>query len=302
MNADLVSGSPLWQTVFVSFAVLLLLFQIIRGWRLGLPRQLVRIGAIVAAYSAALLGGSLLLPILRPLLRVPDFVITAVGGIVLALIVYSVVNMAGTILFKRTGQQSSGLVRMVYGISGAVLGIFFGLFFIWMLLMGVRSLGAIGEAQVSAQNSSTPSPVVTNTRGRRRASLPPPPVDENSIAFTMARLKKSIELGPLGNAVKQTDVMPGGIYDTLTKVGQVFARPESAQRFMSYPGVAELTDDPKILALRADPEITQMLEQGRLWDLLRDEHLIAAVNDPALKERLKKFDLRKALDYAAREN
>ena len=90
-----------------------------------------------------------------------------------------------------------------------------------------------------------------------------------------------------------------GIYETLGKVGEVFAKPERATRFLSYPGVAEIADTPQILALRADPEITRMLEQGRLWELLQDERLIEAANDPELKARLKRFDLRKALDYAA---
>ena len=80
----------------------------------------------------------------------PDFVISALGGAILALIVYSVVNTIGTILFKRTGQQGSGLVRLVYGVSGAALGIFFGLFFIWLLVTGIRSVGAVAEAQVNA--------------------------------------------------------------------------------------------------------------------------------------------------------
>ena len=66
MKPDLVSGSPLWQTIFVSFAAILLLFQIVRGWQLGLPRQLVRVGALIAAYSTALFGGALLVPWLRP--------------------------------------------------------------------------------------------------------------------------------------------------------------------------------------------------------------------------------------------
>ena len=116
----------------------------------------------------------------------------------------------------------------------------------------------------------------------------------------MARLKKSIELGTVGEVVKQTDVLPGGIYETLDEGGEVvFAKPERASRFLSYPGVTELADHPKILALRADPEITRMIEQGRLLDLLRDERLIEAANDPELAAQVKRFDLRKALDYAA---
>lgn len=304
MKPEVVTGSPLWQTVFVSFAVILMLFQIARGWRMGLPRQLVRVGALGAAYSAAIFGGGLFVPWLRPLIQVPDFVISALGGAILALIVYSVVNTIGAILFKRTGQQGSGLVRLVYGVSGAVVGIFFGLFFLWLLIMGIRAVGALAEAQVNASAPSTPPPAFDAGHGRpalpvRRASTSA--TDENSLAVTMARLKKSIELGTVGQLVKQTDVMPTGIYETLAKTGQVFAKPESASRFLSYPGVAELADTPQLRALRADPEITRMIEQGRIWELLQDERLIEAVNDPELKARLKKFDLKAALDYAAKE-
>ena len=29
------TGSPLWQTIFISFALVLILFEVVRGWRLG---------------------------------------------------------------------------------------------------------------------------------------------------------------------------------------------------------------------------------------------------------------------------
>ena len=301
MKPDLVSGSPLWQTVFVSFAVVLMLFQIARGWRLGLPRQIVRLGALVAAYSAAFFGGRMVLPLLRPLIKVPDFVISALGGALLAMIVYSVINSAGTILFKRTGQQQSSVVRLAYGISGAALGFLFGLFFLWLLIVGVRSLGAVAEAQI---NASAPGrvpafqerPMRPGTPVRRTPANVP---DENSLTMQLARLKKSIELGTVGEVVKQTDVLPSGVYETLTRVGEVFSKPEAASRFLTYPGIAELVDNPRILALRADPEIARMLEEGRLWALLQDDRLIEAANDPDLARQLKSFDLKKALDYAA---
>src|SRR5205807_1407346 len=44
------AGSPVWQLVFVSIAVLLVLYEILRGWRRGGARQLTRLGALVAAY------------------------------------------------------------------------------------------------------------------------------------------------------------------------------------------------------------------------------------------------------------
>ena len=301
MKPDLVAGSPLWQTIFLSFAAVLMLFQVARGWHLGLPRQLVRIGAVVAAYSAAFFGGPLVLPLLRPLIKVPDFVISAIGGMLLALIVYSVINSIGTILFKRTGQQGSSIVRLVWGGTGALLGLFFGLFFLWLLVVGVRTLGSIAEAQVNASAPRSVAPfeerLERTDRPTRRTRTAVP--DENSLTVSLARLKKSIELGSVGEIVRQTDVLPAGIYDTLGKVGQVFSKPESAARFVSYPGVAELMDHPKILALRADPEITRMLEEGKLWSLLQDDRLIQAANDPDLARQVKKFDFKGALDHAA---
>ncbi|HEV3410026.1 MAG TPA: CvpA family protein [Chthoniobacterales bacterium] len=303
MKPDLVSGSPLWQTVFVSFALLLLLLQVLRGWQLGLPRQLVRVVALVAAYSTALFGGKAALPFLRPLLQVPDFILSALGGAILAMIVYSLINTIGAILFKRTAQQAAGPVRLAWGVSGAALGFLFGLFFIWLTIVGIRTVGAVAEAQVNARAPGriaafTERPLQPRAQARRTATEVP---DQNSLPFTLARLKKSIELGTVGEVVKQSDVIPAGVYETLGHVGEVFAKPERAARFLSYPGVIELTENPKILALRADPEITRMLEQGKLWELMQDQRLIEAANDPELAAQIKRFDLKKALDYAAKE-
>ena len=304
MKPDLVSGSPLWQTILLSFAGVLLLLQILRGWHLGLPRQLVRIGALVAAYMTALYGGGVAVPWLRPMLKLPDFIISTLAGVILATIVYSLINTIGTILFKRTGQQESGIVRLVYGFSGALLGLFFGLFFIWLMLVGIRSLGAIAEAQI---NASAPSRVPrfeerAGTRPgtpMRRTPTDTPPQD--SFTTSLARLKRSVELASFGELVKQTDVLPGGGYETLGKVGEVFTKPERAARFLSYPGIVELADNPQILALRADPEIARILEEGRLWTLLQDERLIEVANDPELRRQIRSIDFKAALDHALRE-
>lgn len=301
MKPDLVSGSPLWQAIFLSFAAVLMLFQIARGWQLGLPRQLVRVAALVCAYSSALFGGRLLLPLLRPVAKVPDFLIAAAGGALLAMIVYSVINTVGTILFKRTSQQSSSVVRLVYGVTGALLGAFFGLFFLWLLIVGVRSLGSVAEAEVNAGASGAGDRQMDprQSRGRLHRGERNQP-DESSMAFSLARLKKSLELGAMGHVVKQTEVLPGGVYETLGKVGEVFAEPERATRFLSSPAVAGLAENPRILALRADPEIQRLLAEGRFWELLQDDRLIEVANDPEVGKQARKFNLKEALEFAAR--
>ena len=52
-------GSHIRQLVFVSFAVVLVLFEVIRGWNRGIARQLARLAALIAAYFAAFFGGTL---------------------------------------------------------------------------------------------------------------------------------------------------------------------------------------------------------------------------------------------------
>ena len=297
-----IAGSATWQIIFVSFAVVLILLEIIRGWRLGILRQLMRAAAIVAAYAAAFFFGSMTVSLLRPIVKMPDIILSVLGGAILAFLVYALVASVGSILFKRTAQQSSGAVRLVYGLSGALVGFLFGAFFIWLVLVGIRSLGSIAEAQVRARPANDPARNASPPPNRNQSEERAPSFDPDSIAPLLARLKNSVEMGALGDFVKKTDAMPPSVYQTLTDVGTVFSNSESARRFLAFPGAVELSENPKIVALRNDPEIMAMIEQGRLVELLRDPRILDAANDPALAERVKKFDLKNALEYAKKKN
>jgi hypothetical protein len=296
-------GSPIWQLVFLSFAAVLLLLELIRGWRLGILRQLMRGAGIIAAYAAAWFGGGLLVPLLRPILNWPDFVISMIGGALLAMIVYGVISSLGAILFKRTAQQSSGSVRFVFGLSGALVGLCFGAFFLWLILVGIRSVGSIAEAQVQArpQTEATREPSTRSVDPRIDEPAPLRNLDADSVAAFVARLKNSVELGTVGDVIKKTDVTPDSVYQTLNDVGTVVANPQSARRFLSFPGAVELAQHPKIVALKNDPEIADIIAQGRILELLNHPRLREAANDPTLVEQVKKFDLKKALEYAASE-
>ena len=283
------NASPLWQTVFVSFAILRIFFEIVRGWRLGLVRQVIRLLALVLAYAGAIFGGRILLPLLRPFVQLPDLFISILAGAVLAVVIYALVNFLGALLFKRTGQQPAGFIRFLYGLSGALFGIFFGLFSIWLVIVGIRALGAIANAELRSQTAS-----------RSHSSLRPAIAsrDSNPLIHSLARLNNSIELGPVGKTVTAVDVVPTQTYQTLGKVGTVVSTPESAERFLSYPGARELTENPKLVALRNDPEIMALIQQGRFLDLLQHPKLIELLNDPALATQVKSFEFQKALDYA----
>jgi membrane protein required for colicin V production len=294
------AGSLLWQGIFISFALVLVLFEVVRGWRLGLLRQLMRLAALVVAYAAGFFGGRLLVPIVRPLLKMPDFILSALGGAILAFVAYATVSCMGAILFKRTGEQQSRLVQLIYGIAGAIVGLFFGVFALWLIVVSVRAVGNVADAQVRNR-----SPTVNTAPGDtshalevRRRFLGDGNEPSATFAASLARLKNSLELGVVGNVIKQTDPVSQKSYDTLSKVVVVFSNPERARKFLSFPGARELSEHPKIVALRDDPEISEMIAQQRFLDLLRDQRIIDAANDPALAERIKKFDLWAALDYA----
>jgi uncharacterized membrane protein required for colicin V production len=290
-----VAGSPIWQIAFVSFAVVLVLFEVLRGWRRGVARQLARLGALIAAYFAAFFGGKLFAPLAKPLLKMPDAVLPIVVGAVLALFVYAFINGFGTVLFRRTNQHDSAVVRFFYGAAGALLGVFFGAFLVWLLVIGVRAVGAVADAEAREQSATNPAFVhAVDVRRRFGESSD----DTASVMTALARLKSSLEMGAIGDAVKKRDVVPEKTYDVITKVSRVLSNPQAAERFLSFPGAQDLSEHPKIVALRNDQEITQMFEQGRLWELIQDPRIIDAANDPELRANLKKFDIEAALDYA----
>jgi hypothetical protein len=291
------SGSTLWQIVFLSFAGILLLLEMVRGYRLGLPRQLMRGAAIICAYAAAYFGGQILVPLLQPLLKWPDFILSGIGGALLALIIYGLIASLGSILFKRTAQHSSGTIRLIYGFSGALTGLVFGLFFIWMILVGIRSVGSIADAQMQAQ----PRPKFPRSASRADPSHPLENVDADALTSFLARLKNSVELGGAGDLLKKSDVTPPDVYQALKDAGTVAANPESARKFLEFPGAIELSEHPKIVALRNDPEIADLIRQGRILELLQHPRLVAAANDPTLVEKVKQFDIKKALEFAAKK-
>ena len=295
-----VAGSPLWQAVFISFGVVFVCFEVVRGWRLGLIRQLVQVASLAAEYAVAVFGGRLLVSMTRPFFKMPDVVLSILAGAVLALVIYALMASMGMILFKRTGQQNSPLVHLIYGFAGAIVGLFFGAFALWLIVASVRAVGAVADAQVRSQARSLEAGQSATLRALevRRRFLSEPNAGSAALATSLARLKNSLELGPLGNAVKHTDPVPLKTYETLGKVGSVFSNPERARKFLTFPGARELSEHPKVVALRDDPEISEMIAHGRFLDLLRNQRIIDAANDPTLADRIKKFDLQKALDYA----
>ena len=289
------AGSPLWQIVFLSFALVLVVFEVLRGWRRGLPRQVARLGALIAAYFAGWFASKFLGPLLGMFVRLPDTLLSVCAGALFGLIVYAVVSGTGSALFRRTGQHDSLIIRIAYGSTGALLGVFFGCFWVWLIVVGIRSIGSVANAEVRAQANDSS---VLHAVDVRRRIFSEQTEDEAPLTTSLARLKNSVEMGMIGNAVKKVDFVPQQTYDLIEKLGGVASDPQAAERFLEYPGAKELSEYPKVVALRNDQEIAQMLNQGQLLELIQDQRVIDAANDPDLRARLKKFDLNAALDYA----
>ncbi|SRR6266404_4342038 len=292
------AGSPLWQIVFVSFGVVLILFEILRGWRRGLPRQVARLGALIAAYFAGWFASKFFGPLIGTFFKMPDALLSIVAGAVFGLLIYAVISGIGSSLFRRTSQHNSLFVRILYGTGGAALGAFFGLFLVWLMVVAVRSIGSVANAEVREQANDTS---VLHAVDVRRRFLGEASENEAPLTTSLARLKNSLEMGVIGDAVKKVDFVPQKTYDFIEKVGAIAANPQYAERFLEYPGAKELSEHPKIIALRNDQEISQMAAQGRILELIQDPRIIDAANDLDLRARLKKFDINAALNYATQK-
>ena len=294
------TGSGFWQAILLSAAVVLVLLEVLRGWRLGPLRQTTRVVAVLASYSIAIFGGRAVVPLVRPLLKMPDIIIQTTSGAVLALIAYSIIANIGTILFKRTDQQEARPVRLLYGVTGGALGIAFGLFVVWLLFTGIRLVGAMAEVSLRMQtiNATGFEPVARRKIPSSIPQLVGATPDATSLVGTLAKMKNSLDNGVIGPAVRATNPLPAQTLGTMTKLAQVLGQPHFAERFFQFPGAREIAEHPKIVALRDDPRIAQLVSQGRLLELLQNQRLIDAMNDQTLADRIKKFELDHALDFA----
>src|SRR5438445_62731 len=186
-----------------------------------------------------------------------------------------------------------------------VVFISFGVFFLWLTVASVRAVGALAEGQARSRPRASAHDAQDATSRAlevRRRFLSESDDRVPALATSLARLKNSLELGLLGSVFKGTDPISQRTYETLEKAGSVLAIPERAEKCLTFPGARELSEHPKIVALRSDPEIADLIAERRFVDLLQNSRVIDAANDPVLAERVRKFDIQRALDYALEQN
>jgi hypothetical protein len=289
MIAAAAHGIDNYQAGFFLGAGLFVLFSAWHGWRLGILRQAMSILALAASYILGYFGGGTLGQILHRFIELPERVLAVLGAVVLGFLVYCCIVLVGAIVFKKTAQQSVGLVRLGYGMSGAVCGALYGLFLIWIVVLAIRLLGSVAETQLAVD------------RSRRVSHGPkptPPPAPPNAMIRGLAHMKQSLEQGAAGSMVQQVDPIPGTLYSVLHKLGMMVSDEKRLDRFLSYPGVKPLLAHPKIAALQNDPVITQDILNRNYLALIRNPRIVTAANDTEIGELMRKFEFEKALDYA----
>ncbi len=284
------------QYLLFGLASIVVLYHAWRGWRLGVIRQGIRILALLGAYTSAYVCGPWLVPFLRPL-GLPDQLLRVLGGVALGVAVFVSVLLISAIIFKKTSDQSVGVVRWGYGALGAMLGAGFSLFTIWTALVGIRLLGAVAQSEVVvSKKAGGQSGGHTARPGSGRGTEV-----MQAVVGGLAQLKGALESGTAGSVLGHVDPVPGNVYSNLSKITELTSSRDGIERFKTYPGVRALALHPKILALQQDPAIAKAVESRdilKMLELMHNEHLVKAANDPEVAALLHKFDLDKALTYS----
>lgn len=269
-------GSPVVQAALFVAAALFLAWEIWAGWRRGVVRSAIHFGAFVLSGLVGFFAGQAVALLLERFFPGYGVLIGLFVGSVLTLGILAVALILSALLFKRTDQQGTSGIRLVFGVGGAFFGLLTGLFLLWGAISIVRASGALADAAVT---------------GRPASELPAP-------TRLLVGLRDSLELGPAGKVVDSVDIVPTQTYDLITRVGRLSNDPDAMMRFLDYPGVQKIMATPAMAALIADPDVIHAAEHRDFLRLASNPKLLAAATDPQLASLLTQLDLQKALDYA----
>jgi colicin V production protein len=259
-----IGGSPGWQTTYVVVCVVWLFVSFIRGWANGIFRQILAIvGLVGAAFAVSWFTGSVA-GMLRPALPLRGVVLTALSVVLIWGISYNVIMLIGRIFFKRTRDQDSGLVRLIYGTGGAAIGLIFGFVMILAFTIAIRVIGRVAANQVEFQQA-------------RSGTAP-------AWVGNIAKLKNSIELGVGRSIINQVDPIPRDFYRQIDYCTRLAVDPQSVQRMIDAPGFTRL--QPRVAQLERDPEIVAEVQRGDIVALASNPKVIALLNDSELRREL----------------
>lgn len=256
------------------------------GWRQGIARQLMTLTAIACAYAAAWFGASSAAPVFA-FLKYPPQITTLIGGAAVGCATFLGLHGLRRWLFKRTSEQKNPKIRMSYGILGAILGVTFGSL-VFLLTTGlVRAVGTVAKSRLEDVEKEKTNPELL------------PPEEPGPLVRSFAKLGTALDEGKSGEFLQRYDKVPAThVFATLAKLGIMVSRPEAVDRFLAYPGVEKLASHPKLIEVRNDPSVGELLLSRSFVRLLRHEKVVALANDAEFNALVKQMQFEKALDHA----
>jgi hypothetical protein len=273
-----IQGSPQWQTAIFMIAAAWILVSAARGWGKGLMRQLVGIVALVAAGFLVLHYTGQMSEFLHP--HIPALILVPVAAVLIWILSFNSIILIGHLLFKRTRECESPLLRLIYGVGGGIIGLCYGLLFVWCVLVGLKVIGRIAASQVEIQRMK----------------------DERSEAFilNLAKFKNSMELGYGRAVLALVDPFPHSFYREIDQYSQIIEDPEALRKLLDYPGFRRIWESPQVVELERDPEIAADIRRGDIVAILANRKVIALFNDPQIQSVFTQGDVEAALTYALR--
>lgn len=259
-------------------AGLYLLFEMWRGWRRGVVRHGISVMALLTAGGIGWVFAWMTGFIADRIIPLPVPAGRFLFGAAAALAFYIAAIFLSSLLFKKTSQQSSGIVRLVYGAGGAFFGLIFGLMILWGGLSIVRALGAMAEGRQA----------VATVTGHGAPAL----------AGGLTSIKGALEQGTTGRLVDKVDIVPSNTYGIITKFVELAGSQQATARFFAYPGTQKLLMHTKFMELFNDPSVAKAASEGNYLALLANPRLAEVARDPGVQKAFASFELEKALDYA----
>ena len=160
-----IQGSHQWQTALFLIATAWILVSVARGWGKGLMRQLTGIVGLLAAGFLITNYTGLTGEFLRP--QVPSLFLLPVSAALIWILSFNTIILVGRLLFKRTREYESPLLRLISGFGGGIIGLCYGLLFVWCVVIGLKVIGRIasGCRRSKARTSCAPRPAPSRWAG-----------------------------------------------------------------------------------------------------------------------------------------
>lgn len=259
------------------------------GWRQGVARQAMTLASVACAYAVAYYGASSAAPVFA-FLKYPPQITKMIGGAAVGCATFLGLHGLRRLLFKRTSQQKNVTVRMSYGILGAILGVAFGSLLFLLTTGLVRAVSTVAKSRMEdIEKEHLAAPALLQE-------------DAGPLVRSFAKLGTALDEGKSGAFLQRYDAVPAThAFATLAKLGIMISRPEAVDRFLAYPGVGKLASHPKLVAVKNDAEVADLLLNHSFVRLLRHEKVLALANDKEFNALVKEMEFEKALDHALKD-